>query len=72
MIKQTIEETEKEAMELYAKKLQGKSKSEQNKRKKLMAQAEHVADTDLAAKDKIAMASKMAATVSKSKVEKHQ
>jgi hypothetical protein len=37
-----------------------------------MAQAEHVADTDLAAKDKIAMASKMAATVSKSKVEKHQ
>ena len=71
-IKQTIEETEKEAMKMYTDSLQSKAKNEENKRKKLLVQANHIATADIEAKDKIAQASQMAAMAQKTKVEKFE
>ena len=71
-VKETIEETEKEAMKMYANSLKNKAKSEEGKRKKLLAQATTVANADIEAKDKIAQASQMAAQAEKVKVDKYQ
>ena len=71
-VKKTIEETEKNALKMYAKSLQQKAKNEEQKRKKLLAQANTVATQDIEAKDKIAQASQLAAMAQKAKVDKTQ